>query len=319
MPCATVHLLLAGEILADWEEGRAPSPIPADRPEVREAFLHGSMAPDIGFMPGVDRFISELAHYHSPADLTRALLEAARDPEGEAFAWGWATHVLADVFIHPVIGRGVGERLFGDRSRRVDARENVAEHVSLEVGLDICILLEREGIPRPPQAPRFGSERAAQVATAIQDVYGIRWDRSHLVQMNRQAVRFTRWWPQTLRILAGRGSGWRDASEPRWLRELIADPILGGAHRLSAEGSAARGLLGPRLPQPWVREEVDRAIAELPAHFHALTAGRLAALENRNLESGEEAGAGRGHPASDFTAQRLEDLRSGRSRLPALT
>jgi hypothetical protein len=318
VPCATVHLLLAGKILADWEEGRVPSPISIERPEIRDAFLHGAMAPDMGFMPGVDRFFSELAHYLAPADLARALLDASRDPEGDAFAWGWATHVLGDVAIHPIIGRGVGEWMYGDRTRRVDARENVAEHVSLEVGLDIWILLGRSGIPGPPQASRFDSERARQIESALLTVYGIRWDRSQLLQMNRQAVRLTRWWPQTLRILARRGADWEGGSGRR-RGDLIAGSILGGAQALSSAGSAARGFLGPRLPPRWVRDEVDSAIEALPKRFHELVSGRLAGLENRNLETGEEAGAGRGHPASDLTAGRLDNLRSGRARLPALS
>jgi len=318
MPCATVHLLLAGRIMADWEEGRAPSPVSFQRPEIRDAFLHGTIAPDMGFMPGVDRLISELAHYQAPADLTRALLNSARDEEGEAFAWGWATHVLADVEIHPIIGRGVGEWLYGDRTIRVDAGENVAEHVSLEVGLDISILLEESGIPLPPHSPRFDSDRAAQVEAALHEVYRLRWDRSHLLQMNRQAIRLTRWWPQTLRLLARRGIGGEGAPVRR-RRDRIATSILGRAQALSPEGSPARGFLGPRLPPEWVRNEVSRAVGRLTERFHSLVPGRLSAMENQNLETGEEAGPGRGHPASDLAAEKLDRLLLRRNRSALLS
>jgi hypothetical protein len=196
----------------------------------------------------------------------------------------------------------------------VDAGENVAEHVSLEVGLDICILLEGSGIPLPPHSPRFDSERAGQVEAALHEVYRLRWDRSHLLQMNRQALRLTRWWPQTLRLLARRATGWADGPNRR-RSDLLTTSILGGARALSPVGSPARGFLGPRIPPGWVREEVTRAVGLLPERFHSLVHGRLLSMENRNLETGEEAGSGRGHPASDLVAGKLNRLLLRRNRL----
>jgi hypothetical protein len=116
MPCATIHLHLADRILSHWEERPRLAPFPVGEPALRDAFLHGTLAPDMGFVPGVDRFLSDLAHYIAPAELTRSLLRGARTPREEAFAWGWAGHVVGDVVLHPMVGRAVGERLLGDRS-----------------------------------------------------------------------------------------------------------------------------------------------------------------------------------------------------------
>jgi len=313
MPCATVHLLLAGRVLQDWTATPAIAPVPVGRPEVRDAFLHGALAPDVGFMPGADRFVSELAHYAAPADLARALFERAGNPEDEAFAWGWATHVLGDVAIHPLVGRGVGEYLHGDRSVRIDAAEDVEAHVSLEVGLDIHCLHSDPRIPAPPRSPRLDSARIAHLAEALTRVYGLTWDRAEMLRQHRQAVRWTRLWPGVLRFVAsGRaefpvsgGSGMRTG--PRALG-------LGGGQvlrRLPRRGTPARGLLHPRRPPDWLLEEVDEVAARFPERFRTLVRGGLGTLENRNLETGDLAGWGRGHPASDRVARRLASARRG--------
>ncbi len=288
MPCATIHLLLAERILTGWESAPSTAPVPVGRPEVRTAFLHGALAPDMGFIPGVDRFVSELAHYHSPAALTRALLGNARDVVDQAFAWGWATHVVGDVGIHPVVGRMVGEFLHGDRDRRVDAREDVEAHVSLEVGLDLVFLSERAGIPPPPAEPHRGGSGLGPVLAALREVYGLRWRAAELARDHRQAVRMTRWWPRALRAL----------------RFLPA-----GLERSAERGSALRGFLRPRRPPEWAIDEVRTQVEAFPDTFLPVIESGMSGLAERNLETGGPAGAGRGHAASDAVAERLDRLR----------
>ncbi len=196
-------MAVAARVLRQWKASPGRAPIPVERPAVRDAFLHGALAPDMGFVPGNRRLVSEAAHYLLPGDLTRALLAAAGSDEEEAFAWGWASHLLADVEIHPVVGRAVGERLYGDRGRRMDALADVATHVSLEVGLDIAVL-RREGaeLPAPPARPFFPHHGRIRFLTrALEETYGVRWDGHLLAKHHVQAVRLTRWWPRALRLL----------------------------------------------------------------------------------------------------------------------
>jgi len=290
MPCATIHLLLAERVLKDWEASPAPTPVPVGFPEVRQAFLHGALAPDIGFIPGTDRFLSELAHYHSPADLSRSLLRGARGMVDEAFAWGWATHVLGDIELHPVVGRAVGELLHGDRERRVDAADDVSAHVSVEVGLDMVFLESVPKIPRPPSALHASGSGIELVRSAIHDVYGLSWHPGQLMRDHRQAVRLTRWWPRALRALG------------------FAPPILaGGAPR----GSAARGFLRPIRSPAWVVREVSEVVEVFAERFRGVVESGMRDLENRNLETGGMAGAGLGHAASDAVERRLAAALAG--------
>jgi hypothetical protein len=290
MPCATIHLLLADRVLSDWAEHPAHAPVAAADPEIRTAFLHGSLAPDMGFIPGVDRFVSDLAHFHYPADLTRALFRHARCSIDEAFAWGWTAHVLGDVLLHPLVGRGVGEILYGDKGRRVDAAENVAAHVSLEVGIDIAFLERGVGIPGPPSSPHSAGSGLLPVRAALIDTYGLRWDASQLSRDHRLAVRMTRWWPRVLRSLR---------SVPR---------AVGG---VASPGSAAHGFLRPTRPNPWLVSEVDSVVERFPVAFRSLTRGAVHDWENLNLETGEPAGPGVGHAASDAVVRRLSLVRRG--------
>jgi len=290
MPCATIHLLLAERVLEDWEASPAPAPVPVRIPEVRQAFLHGALAPDIGFIPGTDRFLSELAHYHSPADLSRALLRRAEGVVDEAFAWGWATHVLGDVEIHPLIGRAVGELLHGDRERRVDAAEDVSAHVGVEVGLDMLFLESRPEIPKPPSALHVAGSGIELLRCALHDVYGINWHPGQLVRDHRQAVRLTRWWPRALRALG------------------LAPAVLAGG---APPGSAARGFLTPIHPPDWVVRQVSEVAEGFAERFRAVVESGMWGLENRNLETGGVAGSGLGHAASDAVERRLVAARGG--------
>lgn len=290
MPCATIHLMLAKRVLEDWEASTSPAPVPVGFPEVRQAFLHGALAPDIGFIPGTDRFLSELAHYHSPADLSRALLRRARGVVDEAFAWGWATHVLGDVEIHPVVGRAVGEVLHGDRERRVDAADDVSAHVSVEVGLDMMFLASVPAIPRPPSALHAGGSGLELLRSAIHDVYGLHWHPGQLMRDHRQAVRLTRWWPWALRTPG------------------LAPPLLAGR---APRGSAARGFLMPLRSPAWVVRKVSEVVDGFAERFREVVESGMRTLENRNLETGGMAGSGLGHSASDAVERRLAAALAG--------
>ncbi len=309
MPCATIHLVLADCVLEDWRRDPGPSPFDVTRRELREAFLHGALAPDMGFIPGTDRFVSELAHYLRPAKLTRALGEAAAGAVDEAFSWGWVTHVLGDVEIHPIVGRAVGERLYGDRARRVDAEEDVATHVSTEVGLDIAFLRKNPKVSRPPSALHFDRDRIRHLSEALTRTYEIGWDSGTLLRGHETAVRMCRRWPAALRAVGWGASAPRSAGR-RVARGVAAAPF-GLLARLSKSGSPARGFLRPVLPPEWMVREVESVIEAFPGMVREVVRNGFPSIPERNLETGGPAGPGKGHFASDVVARKLEQVRNG--------
>jgi hypothetical protein len=305
MPCASVHMELSGRLLRRWRRDPRNAPFPAEHPRLADAFLHGAMGPDMGFVPGTDRLVSELAHYLAPGDLARSLLRRARTAAEEAFAWGWASHVLGDVELHPVVGRSVGELLHGDRGRRVDALEDVEAHVSLEVGLDLLVHRRARGLPRPPATPHFRVDGIDHLEGALRETYGLPWDRESLLRTHRRAVRLTAWWPRALDVLAHRGGldGRRSGGS------VPARLLLGLLRAVAGKGSAARGFFGVRIPPPWVLEELDLRMDGFEDRFGELVASGLGGMPNRNLETGGPAGPGLGHPASDQAARKVARLR----------
>lgn len=309
MPCAMVHMAVADRVLEEWRADPRQAPVSPGREGVVEAFLHGALAPDMGFIPGTHRLVSEAAHYLRPGDLARRLLQGAGTVQEEAFAWGWASHLLADVTIHPLVGRAVGERLYGDRDRRVDAMEHEAAHVSLEVGLDVAIARLHPTLPVPPARgffPLHGRVRFLQ--EALIQTYDVRWEASRLTQHHLQAVRMTRWWPGALRALPLHPPG---GGDPAGRRGRLA----GLAHR--AVGPVAlTGFLGPEAPRPWFLEAVMEQVDTFPERFRSMVDSGLAQVGNPNLETGRPTPVGTGHPATDEAARKLAHARqrqTGRS------
>jgi len=298
MPCANVHLMLAGRVLEGWERAPSTAPVPVRDPEVRAAFLSGALAPDAGFVPGTRRRMSEFAHYLSPGDLTRSLLAEATSDGERAFALGWASHVLGDVELHPLVGRAVGERLFGDRGVRVNTADDVTTHVSIEVGLDLAVG-EAEGaaLPKAPERSWVTAPSARYLARALERTYQVAWTPSLLLRDQVRSGTMMRWWPSALSLVQRTGDGG------------VVARLLGCARALAPEGSAHRGFFRPERPAGWLVEAVQERAAGFADRFQQGVEDGMALLGNRNLETGEENPAGTGHPATDRAWADLEGAR----------
>lgn len=312
VPCATIHMLTSGRTLRAWSRRSADAPFPVERDDLRNAFLLGAMAPDMGFVPGVeDRFVSELAHYVSTADLVRRLLQEAESVRQRAFAWGWATHHVTDVAVHPLVGRACGEHLHGDRSLRLNSSADVATHVAMEVGLDLVFLLEDPGIPTPPSGPVFGSDEIGFLCRALEGTYGIRRAPEKIHRDHRIAVRRTARWPQVLALLSRASEFGPERGGTGGLGGRAIDGLVRLARRFVSSGTPAAGFLAPLRPPGWVVRRVRSVAAGFAERFQERVEAGLAGLENRNLETGRPEDADFQHPDADRTLERLRKVRSG--------
>jgi hypothetical protein len=151
MPSVSLHLVLADRVLEGWTTNPRAAPFDPDDPAAVNAFYQGALGPDLGYFPGGYRLLSDLAHRVRSAVLSRFLVVSARAAAERAFSWGWVAHFLADRAIHPLVGRGVGEFVHGDRTRFVDGFEEPAAHVRVETGLDV-LYMERSALR--PSGPR---------------------------------------------------------------------------------------------------------------------------------------------------------------------
>lgn len=313
MPCSGVHLLTAGRALTAATRGGPALPFPVSDPASRAAFLHGALGPDMGFVPGADRFVSEVSHYVQSVDLARTLVRRARSATEAGFAWGWVTHVLTDLVLHPQVGRACGERLRGDRDLRLNAAEHLPSHVGLEVGLDLRVLSGDPGIPAPPRADAFDRRTIGYLVESLEEVYGIRWSAPHLLATHRRSVVMNVRWPRALKVLEW-GREIAGGGQNR-IQGLVGRAAAGLGSRLARPEGAARGFFHPIRPPEWLLSEVGRLADDFPDRLSLLTGGGLDTLPNHNLETGAPDAAPVPHPDAERTALRVAKLRSAAGAL----
>jgi hypothetical protein len=156
MPGIVLHFLVAEKTLDRWVRSSEPPPFDPDDPSAVNAFFHGAVGPDLGYFPGGDRFLSDLAHCHKTGHLTRSLISRARTDTERAFAWGWLTHVLADRAIHPWIGRMVGQLTRGSSDIFVDGATDPCAHLQVELGVDTWFGVRNPRVRSVRLQPVFG-------------------------------------------------------------------------------------------------------------------------------------------------------------------
>jgi hypothetical protein len=284
MPSVTLHLLLADNVLAELESRVDPPPFDLDVPALRNAFRHGSLGPDLGYFPGGQRFLSDLAHSVGSADLTRTLVFGARTALERAFAWGWATHVLADLRIHPWIGLAVGRLRKRQPWTFVSGDEDPVGHVRVETGLDAWISSRHPEVSIAPLDTVFDIASVRFLSHAYRRRYGVSLDPRVFLASHTATTRMGRWALFATRVLG------RELAEDRTSVALRAARALLRVHagpRRAADRSVALAYLTPVAPEPWLLDEAEAEIRTFPERFVEVAKSGFLALENRNLDTGE--------------------------------
>ncbi len=91
----------------------------------------GAVGPDMFYFN--NKRYSDIAHYCSPGDLARKILEMAKkdgDPKKIAFAYGWIIHVVTDSIGHPWVNRLAGGAYDPENS------EIKRTHIHIEQSID---------------------------------------------------------------------------------------------------------------------------------------------------------------------------------------
>lgn len=276
MPQPAIHLLLAREQLDRWAV-RSNAPVDIGSARVRNAFLHGSLAPDMGSFPGGDRDLARAVHTRRTGDVVRALVGAARDEEERAFAWGWLSHVLADVTIHPLVNM---------RAATPDGTRRLVEHVRVEVGLDAWFCWQHPALDGVRLLPAFDATGYAFLADALLREVGRDVAGAQLVRMERGLIRFSHAAVHFARRVARRLC-WGEQGPPV---PLPSAALWHAASRLSPAGSTAHAYLNPRLPDADLIARTEKAIAHVHHTFAAYVAEGVDRLPDYNLEDGTLAG-----------------------------
>lgn len=283
MPNAALHFLLARQVLDGWmsEPIRAPF---APSAATRNAFLHGAIGPDMGFFPGADPLLSHLAHHVRTGALCRALVHQARTDEEQAFAWGWVTHVLADVAVHPLVNEACGELLAGRRDVPLWGPEVAATHTALEIGLDAVFQARHGGRMEGALRPAFTPHGMRFIARAYRRTYGAAPSPRALFEAHRRVCRLSG--PLgVLRRFAVYALDPRPGALRSTGRAAAAAP-LAAVSRCLPPGSAARGLFSPVRPPAWLVAEVEEIVAGFAEWFAGHYASGLVFLRDHCLDTG---------------------------------
>lgn len=137
------HLYIAHHLLE--KKGRVFFPPKAYRSDsLRAAFFAGALAPDMGYFPGSDSFLSALPHYVRSKDFVVCLLSLAKTPEEKAFGYGWITHFYGDLYVHPFFNKRIEHLVPGFHPQDYDLfrfRPKLV-HMQIETGYDLHLLNE---------------------------------------------------------------------------------------------------------------------------------------------------------------------------------
>ncbi len=314
MPSVTLHLVLADRVLERWQDHPSRAPFPIHQPVVLNAFYQGAFGPDLGYFPGGYRLLSDLSHLVKSGDLTRALVRNAGNPLERAFAWGWVTHVLGDQAIHPLVGQGVGEFLFGDRRLFVDGARNQAAHVQVETGLDAFYSHLFPRLRHRTMAPVFHGSSIRFLADAYQETYRLAMDPTLLLSSHLAVARMS---VQALVSIGVMSTAFLAGPVTPFF--LGARRVLRQALSLVQTGVGGESLLmaylNPVPPAQWLVEKVGEVVETFADRFWRHYETGLEDLENVNLDTGQPEESPARHPGTVRTLRVLSRWRGG--RLPA--
>ncbi|MDT8340104.1 MAG: zinc dependent phospholipase C family protein [Longimicrobiales bacterium] len=288
MPSVTLHLHLAEQLLTHWRRRPGDAPFPVRDPACANALRVGAMGPDMGFLPGGFAPLSDLAHCVRPGTLAGRVLDRARTPRQRAFAWGWVTHLLADLFVHPLVGCAVGEVVHGTPHRFVSGDRDPVNHMRVEGGLDAVYALRHPELRRITLTPPLEGEELAFLRRAYLEAYGA---APPLDRFRASHARAPRRMSQAL-VLAGLCAaampGTQEMAAP-------APGPLEGVRAFLGRRSVAAALLLPAPPPLWLLNavrDVEENFVELVLEEHSRGGSTL---PEANLDTGRPWQAEAGH------------------------
>jgi hypothetical protein len=274
MPQPALHVALAEGLCRRWQ--RAPQAAPLAETTMN-AFRHGSLGPDMGLFPGADREISRLAHTRAPSWLARSLLERAGNAVECAYVWGWVSHMIADIHVHPLVNAAAAVLPAdspGGRNREVG-------HVMVESGLDAWFLRRPGNGPGPRLRNVFGPGGARFIADAFDDVYDHDIDERRVFGYLRN---ITRWYSPYL-LLAGRIAD--DHARALGDRRGPLGPANAFVRRLVGPDASATGFLEAEPPGSGLVQATREAIGRHDADVLRFVEEGLEYMQEYNLETGE--------------------------------
>jgi hypothetical protein len=264
------------------------------------------MGPDVGYFPGGDRFLSDLTHYVRTGQLACELVQQARSEVEAAFAWGWVTHILGDVLIHPLLNQAAGERLRGNRGRPLSYDDDPVIHVQFEVGTDAISGLERWSGEPVELTPVFDEASAEFLERCFAATYGKDVaQRESLLASHLACARYSHFiW--SLATVVNRRLRGRAVPADRWRFYLLMYLPMKLGTTVAARRTPQYGGTHALPPPDWLDEAIAAVIAEFPARIVELERTGLESFSDYNLDLGVIEDDPPEYPLTIATLEQLE-------------
>jgi hypothetical protein len=297
MPQPGLHALIARWTLERWQAEPGLAPFAPDAAGVRNAFLHGSLAPDMGFFPGSDASLSKRIHAQGSSQTARVLLGSAGTDVEAAFAWGWLTHVLADMEIHPVIN-AAASRAAGVAPGTDPGEAALRQaHVRTEVGLDAWWCGHTGADRMPPLRHAFDRRSIVFLQRALRFSHSLRVSPNQLLAAHRNVTFMFRAYLRLAARLA-----------PEMATEGLQNSQLHALRLCSRlfvkRTSAAFGFLYPLVPGRELIAQVHAGLARVERGMNHYVRTGLHHLPDYDLETGAALAPRRTH-GDDYEAELL--------------
>ncbi len=283
MPGHALHIELARTLLVDSDRWSAP----AWRHDsaARNALYHGAIGPDMGYFPGAEPLLTDLAHYVATAALTRTLFERTSNDVERAFALGWLTHVIADGEIHRIVNRSAGALRNGSAEQPSTAADSMPTHMRVEFGLDGVRLARNPDVRAVRLVPTFDRESIGFLAGAYDRTYSVDFDPASVLRSHRAVARYQ----PILSAFTGM-IGARHLTQPLRGSALVLALAYGPARSVSgvvAPDSKVFAATHTVAPDPSTETAVNDVVAAFPSKVQHMTDGGLTDLPEINLDTGE--------------------------------
>lgn len=286
MPGQAVHLGFARDVMGAGHAWR-PAFDPQDAGHC-QAFFAGALAPDMGYFPGGDRRLADLAHYVATGQMARSLLRQAEGGCAAAYAWGWASHIIADVTVHPIVNRAAAELMNVPGKSKLTYADDPRAHARVESGLDAWAQTHRPLPAVDPKRMRDAKTRE-MIRAACRQVHGCDPGRRSIDRSQRAMARLARWIP-SLNLVNASALDLDSAGQHKSRVSPLGRATLHAIRALTEifqRHSMAWALTHPVSPRPRITRGWAEVMDQCTATFLRHAANALCDLPDYNLDTGE--------------------------------
>ncbi len=231
------------------------------------------MGPDMGYLGGYG-LLTDLAHYIQATDLARAMTMTTENDRDLAFAWGWVSHIVSDVIVHPIINAAVGRQA---NSAPMSYADDPTAHIRVEMGHDAYYAARRRMVGVKPV---YSTENNAFVR-ALHSTYGSYIDARRVLRCHRKATKRVQLALQVSSVNSRRNSSPANISWQSRALHVVLKALSNGRTT-----SLLHAITRPIPPDSQLIESMPLAEQQIMETFFKCADDNLATLPNYNLDLG---------------------------------